>query len=138
MWRTLMNAKTDIIVTAEIARTCHSLTRDELAAYDIPCKATNGLFGARHFHDTIILDEDDPDYALVESGHRWLREEWTGRNYVLAGTKDPLFSAEPAKEFCSQIGCSKSVILLQDVCGHPFEQQPGCIDLVINELFAAR
>ncbi|MEO9970189.1 MAG: alpha/beta fold hydrolase [Hyphomonadaceae bacterium] len=138
MWRTLMNAGLEIDVTAEIARICPGLTMDELEAYNEPFKTSKGLIGPRHFHETVVLEEGDPDYAFVENSYRWLREKWTGRNFVLAGTEDPIFGVDAAKNFCNQIGCTKGVIQLDDVSGHPFEQQPSCIDLVTNELFAAR
>lgn len=137
MWRTLMNAKTGIDIGAEIARICPNLTGDEVMAYNEPLTVPNGAFGARHFHDTVALDKDDPDYAFMTKGYTWLREKWDGRSLVMAGTKDPVFGVEAAKQFCHQIGCSEGIIQLDNVCGHPFEQQADCIDIVINKLFSA-
>jgi len=138
MWRTLMNARTGIDIGGEIARICPNLTSDEVLAYNEPLTAPNGLFGVRHFHDTVALDKEDPDHALMTEGYAWLREEWTGRHFVMAGAEDPVFGIDAAKHFCAQIGCTSGVIQIDKVCGHPFEQQADCIDIVINKLFEAR
>ena len=138
MWRTLMNVKQEIDIAAEISRICPKLSELDLAAYSAPMTAKNGLCGVRHFNSTITLDQTDPDHALMETGYQWLRAQWSGRTLVMAGTEDPMFGVETAKQFCEQIGCQKGVIQLKNVCGHPFEEDPDCIDLVINELFAAR
>ena len=138
MWRTLSNARDNLDAAREIARICPKLTPDDLSAYNKPLMAQGGQFGLRHFNANIVLDQTDADFALLENGYHWLRNKWDGRTVVVAGTEDPMFGAEPAKQFCEQIGYQKGVIQLKDVCGHPFEEQPGCIDLVIDELFAAR
>lgn len=137
MWQTLMNAKLDISIKTEILNICPQLEPSDLEAYNAPLLTPNGLVGARHFHQTVILNESDPDYAFIENGYRWLREEWCGRTVVLAGTKDPIFGVSTAKKFRAKIGCARPVMQLDNVCGHPFEQQPDSIKHVINELFSA-
>lgn len=138
MWRTLMNVKQELDIAAEIKRVCPNLNNVDLAAYSAPIVTKNGLCGVRHFNSTITLSEADPDHVLMTSGYQWLREEWLGRTLIIAGTEDTMFGVDAARQFCEQIGCQKGVIPLKGVCGHPFEEDPDCIDLVVNELFAAR
>lgn len=138
MWRTLINAKTEIDIGSEIAHICPNLTSDEILAYNEPLSASNGLLGVRHFHDTVMLEQNDSDHAFMATGYTWLRETWQGRRFVMAGAEDPVFGIDAAKQFCAQIGCENGVIQIDKVCGHPFEQHADSIDIVINKLFAAR
>lgn len=89
-WRAWSNAHPDMAVGRLLARACPHLSAEEAAAYDAPFPDARYKAGVRRFPN-LVPDKPDADGAALSRAARdWWRTRWTGRGFMVIGTKDPV------------------------------------------------